>query len=142
GIYGGGPGAGLAAGWARRRGREVHVLEDAGRPPGPLDAALVFGRARDLVRNALEAIAEGGVVVWVGVAGPPPAGIAVPLLAGERCVRSVTGATRRDVAETLALAAAAPIEPAVETLPMAAVDEGLGRVRSGRTAASVVLVAD
>jgi alcohol dehydrogenase, propanol-preferring len=141
GLYGAGPVAALAAQVGRRRGHQIR-MPDGGGASGSLDAAVVLGPAKDVVRAALQAVVEGGRVVWVSELPNETAGIAVPLLAGEREILSVAGAGRRDVAEVLALSETAPLDPVVETFRMGAAEEALARLRSGGATATVVVVAD
>jgi alcohol dehydrogenase, propanol-preferring len=142
GIYGPEPATGLAVELARLRGQEALVLHDGSSLAADLDGALVFAPARDLVRHALEAVVDGGLVVWVDDVPDDPAGIAIPLPTRERQARSVAGATRRDVANLISLVTTSPIQPAVETFQMAAAEEALARLQTGRMTGSVVLLAD
>lgn len=140
GLYGSATSTGLAADLARLRGHEALVPQDGFVPPaGGLDAALVFSPANDLVRNALEAVVEGGMVVWVSDVPGHRASIAVPGLAEEPRVHWVAGATRSDLQDLLALVTTSPVEPAVETFPIAVAEEALARLRTGGATRSVVL---
>jgi propanol-preferring alcohol dehydrogenase len=58
----------------------------------------------------------------------------------ERVVRSVANLTRRDGEEFLALAPTVPVRTEVETLPLAAANEALDRLRTGRVRGAAVLV--
>jgi propanol-preferring alcohol dehydrogenase len=137
GIYGFGASAHLAAQVARFEGARVHVLtrspdaqrlalalgaESAGGvddpPPQPLDAALLFAPAGDLVPVALAALDRGGTLAVAGIhlSDVPSLNYARHLFQ-ERSLRSVTSNTRRDGEEFLAIAAAIPIE--VTTTPFA-----------------------
>jgi len=139
GIYGSPTATRLAADLVRLRGRAPLVAHDGYIPPAVLDAALVFWPERDCIRDALEAVVEGGMVVWVSHVPGDRAGISVPQLAGERRVRSVSGATRNDLEDLLALLMTSPVEPAVESFPMALAEEALARLRTGLAAGSLVL---
>ena len=140
GLYGSAGATRLAADLAGLRGRESLTLQGGRSAAADLDAALVFSPAEDLVRDALEAVVDGGLVVWVSEIPGDLVGIAAPLPTRERRVRSVAGATRRDMADLVALVTASPIEPAVEIFPMSEAEEAVARLRTGRTAGSVVLV--
>jgi D-arabinose 1-dehydrogenase-like Zn-dependent alcohol dehydrogenase len=48
----------------------------------------------------------------------------------------------RDVANLISLVTTSPIQPAVETFQMAAAEEALARLQTGRMTGSVVLLAD
>ncbi|HKA48099.1 MAG TPA: alcohol dehydrogenase catalytic domain-containing protein [Candidatus Dormibacteraeota bacterium] len=140
GLYGSATAAGLAADLVRLRGRAALVaLDERITPAVDLDAALVFWPAKDRIRDALEAVVDGGTVVWISHVPNDRAGISVPQLAGERRVRSVTGATRNDVEDLLALVTTSPVEPAMESFPMGGAEEALARLRTGRATAALVL---
>ena len=137
GIYGFGGSAHLAAQVALRRGATVHVVTRAEparrhalelgchsavpageRPPEPLDAAIIFAPAGELVPAALEALDANGTLALAGIHMTP----VPPLdydrhLFHERTVRSVTANTRADGEEFLALAARLGIS--VTTTPYA-----------------------
>jgi propanol-preferring alcohol dehydrogenase len=124
GIYGFGGSAHLTAQVAARQGAEVHVMTrsaDARRlalelgaasaasadapPPVPLDAAILFAPAGELVLPALAALDRGGVLAVAGIAlSDIPALVYQEHLFFERELRSVTANTRRDGEEFLALA--------------------------------------
>jgi len=140
GLYGSATATRLAADLVRLRGRVPLVARHGSVTPAvDLDAALVFWPAMDRVGDAVEGVVEGGVVVWVSHVPGDRAAIFVPQLAGERRIRSVTGATRNDIEDLLALVTTAPVEPAVESLPMAVAEEALARLQTGRAAGSLVL---
>jgi len=95
--------------------------EAAERPPAPLDAAILFAPAGNLVLPAMEALDRGGILSTAGIYLSP-----IPTLDYERHlfyekeIRSVTANTRADGNELLQLAAAIPIR--TRTLPMALED--------------------
>jgi alcohol dehydrogenase, propanol-preferring len=92
--------------------------EAAERPPAPLDAAILFAPAGNLVLPAMEALDRGGILSIAGIYLTP-----IPTLDYERHlfyekeIRSVTANTRPDGNELLELAAAIPIR--THTMPMA-----------------------
>jgi alcohol dehydrogenase, propanol-preferring len=124
GLYGFGGSAHLTAQVALREGAEVHVMTrsaDARRlalelgastaaeadvlPPVPLDAAILFAPAGDLVPRVLEALDRGGVLAVAGIhLSDVPRLVYQDHLFFERELRSVTANTRRDGEEFLALA--------------------------------------
>jgi propanol-preferring alcohol dehydrogenase len=137
GIYGFGASAHLAAQVARFEGARVHVLTRSAEaqrlalelgatsaggatdpPPEPLDAAILFAPAGELVPVALAALDRGGTLAVAGIhlSDVPPLNYARHLFE-ERTLCSVTANTRRDGEEFLAIAAAIPIE--VATTPFA-----------------------
>jgi propanol-preferring alcohol dehydrogenase len=87
-------------------------------PPAPLDAAILFAPAGNLVLPAMQALDRGGILAVAGIYLTP-----VPTLDYERHLfyekelRSVTANTRRDGAEFLRLAGEIPIR--TSTVPMA-----------------------
>src|SRR5919197_1479488 len=62
-------------------------------PPEPLDAAIVFAPAGELVPAALRALAPGGVIVCAGIHMSDIPSFPYELLWGERTVRSVANLT-------------------------------------------------
>jgi propanol-preferring alcohol dehydrogenase len=153
GLYGFGGSAHLTAQIALAEGAELYVptrgesarhraaamgavwTGDASeRPPDPLDAAILFAPAGDLVPHALAALDRGGVLVVAGIhlSKVPPLDYAVHLFE-ERVLRSVTANTRHDGEELLRLAprlgVRASTQPyAFEDAPQALVDLSEGRV--------------
>jgi len=86
-------------------------------PPAPLDAAILFAPAGNLVLPALEALDRGGILAVAGIYLTP-----IPTLDYERHLfyekelRSVTANTRRDGAEFLRIAGEIPIR--THTVPI------------------------
>ncbi len=160
GIYGFGASAHLTAQIALAQGAELHVLTrgagaralalelgaaSAGaahdRPPVPLDAAIIFAPAGDLVPLALEALEQGGTLALAGIhLSDVPVLDYQRHLFRERTLTSVTANTRRDGEELLRLAAALDVEAHVTTYPFARADAALEDLAAGRlTGAAVVL---
>ncbi|MEU6083572.1 zinc-dependent alcohol dehydrogenase family protein [Streptomyces sp. NPDC047108] len=158
GVYGFGASAHLTAQLALARGATVHVVTrspaaqrlarelgaaSAGPapPPEPLDSAILFAPAGDLVPVALEALDRGGTLSVAGVHLS-----AIPQLDyerhlfQERTVRSVTANTRED--GRALLAEAERLRPAVRLTryPMDRADEALADLASGRVTGVAVLV--
>ena len=159
GIYGYGASAHLAAQVALYEGAQVHVLTrsaDARRlalelgassagdaydaPPVPLDAAILFAPAGDLVPVALRALDRGGTLAIAGIhlSDVPRLDYETDLFQ-ERQVRSVTANTRRDGEEFLALAARIPIRPAVTHYPLTGVAAALADVAYDRLTGAAVI---
>ena len=133
GIYGFGASAHLTAQLAIHRGLRVHVLtrsieaqklaldlgvvsaagaQDA--PPEPLDAAILFAPAGELVPTALASLAPGGTLAVAGIhLSDIPALNYQDHLFQERSLRSVTANTRRDGDEFLQLATQLGLRPFV-----------------------------
>jgi propanol-preferring alcohol dehydrogenase len=110
-----------------------------GQAPEPLDAAIIFAPAGELVPAALRATAKGGVVVCAGIHMSDVPSFPYEILWGERVLRSVANLTRQDGAEFLALAPRVPVQTAVEPFPLADANAALARLRSGRIQGAAVL---
>jgi propanol-preferring alcohol dehydrogenase len=108
-------------------------------PPEPLDAAILFAAAGDLVPLALRAVAPGGSVVCAEIHKSDIPPFPYALLWRERVVRSVANLTHRDGTELLALAAEIPLRTEVATYALEDANEALGAARSGASATPVVL---
>ena len=108
-------------------------------PPEPLDAAILFAPAGELVPVALRAVERGGTVVCAGIHMSDIPAFPYSLLWQERVVRSVANLTRRDGEEFLALAPRARLRTEVESFPLSAANKALARLRDGRVHGAAVL---
>ena len=161
GFYGFGAAAHILTQVAIADGREVFAFTRAGddaaqrfarelgavwagsseeRPPEQLDAAIIFAPVGALVPAALAAVAPGGTVVCGGIHMSDIPSFPYELLWGERTVRSVANLTRADGEALLALAPRIPVETAVSTYPLEAVDDALADLRAGRFVGAAVIV--
>ena len=160
GIYGFGAAAHLVTQVAVARGQRVYAFTRAGDTasqefarsmgaawagatteiPEPLDAALIFAPAGELVPAALRATAKGGVVVCAGIHMSNIPSFSYELLWGERVIRSVANLTRRDGDDFLALAPRVPVRTEVERFPLAQANEALAALRGGRIHGAAVLI--
>ena len=159
GIYGFGASAHLAAQVALADGATVHVMTrsadarrlalDLGcasagdtfdRPPEPLDSAIVFAPAGEIVPAALEALDRGGTLAIAGIhlTDIPPLRYREHLFE-ERQVRSVTANTRRDGEEFLARAASIPVRVQTVLYPLERADEALADLAHDRITGAAVL---
>ena len=127
-----------AAAFARKLGCEW-AGDSLGPAPEPLDAAIVFAPAGELVPAALRATDRGGVVVCAGIHMSDIPSFPYELLWEERVVRSVANLTRRDGEEFLALAPRVPVRTEVETYPLERANEALDRLRHGEVRGAAVL---
>jgi propanol-preferring alcohol dehydrogenase len=161
GIYGFGGSAHITAQVALHEGATVHVLtrgaearrlalelgcasagEADDMPPEPLDAAILFAPAGELVKIALRALDRGGTLAIAGIhlSDVPPLRYADELFE-ERQLRSVTANTRADGEALLALAEAIPIRTTTVAYPFERADNALADLAHGRvTGAAVVHV--
>ncbi|HKQ18049.1 MAG TPA: zinc-dependent alcohol dehydrogenase family protein [Solirubrobacterales bacterium] len=161
GFYGFGAAAHILTQVAIADGREVFAFTRAGddaaqrfarelgavwagsseeRPPEQLDAAIIFAPIGALVPAALAAVAPGGTVVCGGIHMSDIPSFPYELLWSERTVRSVANLTRADGEALLALAPRVPVETAVSTYPLEAVDDALADLRAGRFVGAAVIV--
>ena len=159
GIYGFGGSAHITAQIALHQGLRVHVLtRGAGNrklaaelgvdsvgdatdaPPEPLDGAVLFAPAGELVPVAMRALDRGGTLAIAGIwlSDIPRINYADELFQ-ERQVRSVTANTRRDGEEFLALAARFGIRPTTVAYPMASAPAALADLAHGRFSGAAVL---
>jgi alcohol dehydrogenase, propanol-preferring len=109
-------------------------------PPEPLDAAIIFAPAGELVPQALKALAPGGSVVCAGIHMSDIPSFPYELLWHERTVRSVANLTRRDGEEFLALAPKVPVRTTVTTYPLEQTEQALADLRAGRFEGTAVVV--
>jgi propanol-preferring alcohol dehydrogenase len=120
----------LGAAWAGARAEDV---------PKPLDAAILFAPAGDLVPQALGVLKKGGVVVLGGIHMSPIPQMDYALLYHERVIRSVANNTRADGEEFLRTAAEIPIRTETETFPLAASNEALRALKHDGVRGAAVL---
>ncbi|MDT0344721.1 zinc-binding alcohol dehydrogenase family protein [Streptomyces litchfieldiae] len=159
GVYGFGGSAHLTAQVAIGRGARVHVLTRSAAaqdlalrlgaasagdahagPPEPLDAAILFAPAGDLVPVALAALDGGGTLSIAGIhLTELPALNYRRHLFRERTVRSVTANTRRDGREFLAAAAEHRVTATVVPYPFDRADAALDDLAAGRVTGAAVL---
>jgi propanol-preferring alcohol dehydrogenase len=119
----------------------VWVGDTADAMPAPLDAAIVFAPAGEIVPMALRALRKGGVAVLAGIHMTPiPAMEYGPHLFHEKTLRSVEANTRQDGEDFLREAAEIPIRPSVTTFPLEAANEALGALKADRFDGTGVLV--
>ena len=109
-------------------------------PPKPLDGAIIFAPAGELVPLALKATDKGGIVVCGGIHMSDIPSFPYELLWQERGVCSVANLTRRDGKEFLALAPRVPVRTTVETFPLTKANHALAELRAGRIHGAAVLI--
>lgn len=159
GIYGFGGSAHLTAQVALHLGMRVHVLTRgeenralaarlgadsvgaaADSPPEPLDGAILFAPAGELVPVALRALAPGGTLAVAGIwLSDIPVLNYDRELFRERQLRSVTANTRDDGEQFLRLAARYGIRATTHAYPMAVADRALADLAHGRFSGAAVL---
>lgn len=149
GLYGFGASAHIAIQVARHLGCRVFVMTREARhralaatlgaewtggatdpPPEPLDSAVLFAPAGELVPPALAALDRGGTLALAGIhVSAIPALDYQRHLFYERTLRSVTANTRQDGIELLRIAAAIPIRPHTVPFPLAQANEALRQLK-------------
>ena len=120
----------LGAAWAGGTGEPV---------PEPLDAALIFAPAGELVPLALGAVAKGGVVVCGGIHMTEIPALPYALLWGERVLRSVANLTRADGHAFLAVAPRVPVRTRVTAYALGDAQQALDDLRAGRFEGAAVV---
>jgi propanol-preferring alcohol dehydrogenase len=109
-------------------------------PPEPLDAAITFAPAGDVVIAALRALDRGGTVAINAIHLDRVPEFSYDALWWERSLRSVANVTRQDAREFVELAATIPIRPDVEVHPLRDGNLALQRIASGVVDGAAVLV--
>ena len=108
-------------------------------PGVPLDAAVTFAPAGEVVSLALRRLDRGAAVAVNAIHMSPIPTLEYEWLYGERAIRSVMNYTRRDAEEFLALAADVPVRATTEIYPLEAANEALLRVKEGFVHGAAVL---
>jgi propanol-preferring alcohol dehydrogenase len=159
GLYGFGAAGHVAIQLARGRGAEVYVATrdharhqalaaELGatwvggtfeRPPVPLDAAVVFAPAGEIIPAALAAVDRGGQVVLGGIHMSPTPPLPYELLYQERVVRSVANNTRADGHAFLAEAARLPVRTHTQLFPLDQANEALQALKYDAIRGAAVL---
>jgi len=161
GLYGFGAAAHILAQVAKWQGRSVFAFTRSGDvatqafarrlgaawaggsdtlPPEPLDAAIIFATAGELVPLALKAVRKGGRVVCAGIHMSDIPGFPYSLLWEERSLVSVANLTRQDGLDFLSLAPKAGIVTKTTTYPLQQANLALADLRAGRFEGAAVLV--
>jgi len=160
GLYGFGSSAHVTLQLARARGCEVYVCtrqashrelarrlgaawvgDSRDAMPAPMDGAILFAPAGDLVPVALRSLARGGTLALAGIyMTPVPALDYERDLFYERQVRSVTGSTRADGEAFLAEAARIPIRPETTRFGLEEANHALELLKRGGFPGSGVLL--
>jgi propanol-preferring alcohol dehydrogenase len=159
GLYGFGGSAHIAIQVARHLGCEVYVFSRGGAhrelaesmgaawvgdsfdaPPQPLDGAILFAPAGEIVPAALAALDRGGTLAIAGIhlSDVPPLDYQRHLFQ-ERTLQSVTANTRDDGRELLRLAQEIPIETTTQPYPLESANEALVDLKQDRIRGAAVL---
>ena len=108
--------------------------------PEPLDAAIIYAPAGELVPAALRAVRKGGRVVCAGIHMSDIPSFPYEILWEERQVVSVANLTRLDARAFLEVAPKADVETRVTTYPLESANDALDDLRAGRLQGAAVLI--
>jgi propanol-preferring alcohol dehydrogenase len=160
GIYGFGAAGHIVAQIARWQGRSVYAFTRSGdtaaqdfarqlgavwagtsdqRPDTPLDAAIIYAPAGELVPAALRAIRKGGKVVCAGIHMSDIPSFPYDILWEERQLLSVANLTRQDGLDFLKIAPQAGIRTQTTAFPLSEANEVLQKLRTGKILGAAVL---
>ena len=161
GIYGFGAAAHIMVQLARHEGRRVFAFVRTGDEtarafalslgcdwaggsdepaPEPLDAAILFAPAGELVPQALKQVRKGGRVVCAGIHMSDIPSFPYADLWGERSIVSVANLTRSDGVAFLKRAAEVPVRTTIARFPLEDANLALERLRQGRVEGAAVLI--
>jgi propanol-preferring alcohol dehydrogenase len=160
GIYGFGAAGHIVAQIARWQGRSVYAFTRSGDtaaqdfarrlgavwagasdelPEIPLDAAIIYAPAGELVPAALRAVRKGGRVVCAGIHMSDIPAFPYNLLWEERQLRSVANLSRQDGLDFLKIAPQAGIRTQTTVFPLSEANEVLAKLRAGQLLGAAVL---
>jgi alcohol dehydrogenase, propanol-preferring len=160
GLYGFGAAAHIIAQVAKWQGRSVFAFVRPGdhkatdfalevgavwaggsdeMPPEPLDTAIIFAAAGELIPQALKAVHKGGRVVCAGIHMSDIPSFPYRLLWEERELLSVANLTRRDAIDFLRLAPQVGIVTHTTRYPLREANQALHDLRNGNFEGAAVL---
>jgi alcohol dehydrogenase, propanol-preferring len=160
GIYGFGAAGHIVAQVARWQGRSVYAFTRSGDvaaqalarrlgavwagasdqlPETPLDAAIIYAPAGQLVPAALGAVRKGGRVVCAGIHMSDIPSFPYRLLWGERQLVLVANLTRQDALDFLKLVPQAGIRTETTAFPLSEANDVLTGLRTGQILGAAVL---
>jgi len=161
GLYGFGAAAHIVMQVARWQGRDVYAFSRPGdvaaqdfarslgalwagdssqAPPVPLDAAIIYAPAGELVPAALRAVRKGGRVVCAGIHMSDIPSFPYDILWQERELVSVANLTRQDGLDFFPVAAQVGIHTETHAYPLEQANQALDDLRHGRFQGAAVLV--
>lgn len=108
--------------------------------PPTLDRAIIFAPVGALIPLALKQLRPGGTLCINAIHTSPIPEMPYALLWGERTVRTVANATRKDAAEFLPLAAKIPIRPTVQSFTLGAANDALRKLKHSEVNGTAVLM--
>ena len=108
--------------------------------PAPLDSAIIFAPAGNLVPEALRSLNKGGTLALAGIyMSQIPALDYEKHLYYEKSIHSVTANTRQDGEELLRLAAEIPIRTQTQQFPLTEANQALQLLKAGKINGAGVL---
>jgi propanol-preferring alcohol dehydrogenase len=111
-------------------------------PPEPLNAAIIFAPAGELVPAALKNLKRGGTLVLGGIYMSPIPSFNYDQLYWERKIRSIANNTRQDGIDFLKVAAEIPIHTELHTFPLEQANQALQALKhDGIRGAGVLTIA-
>lgn len=108
-------------------------------PETPLDAAIIYAPAGQLVPAALRAVRKGGRVVCAGIHMSDIPGFPYNILWEERQLVSVANLTRQDGVDFLKIAPQAGIQTQTTAFPLSQANDVLAMLRTGQILGAAVL---
>lgn len=133
-----------------REGRHRKLASDLGAewvgdatdvPPQPLDCAITFAPAGEVVIAALRSLSKGGIVAINAIhLDRIPQFDYDSLLWGERQLRSVTNMTRQDGIDFLNIASEIGLRPNVVTFPLDRVNDALLHLKQDKLSGPAVIL--
>jgi alcohol dehydrogenase, propanol-preferring len=108
-------------------------------PPVPLDAAIIFAPAGEIVPAALQALKKGGTLALAGIHMSTIPPLNYDDLYWERVVRSVANNTRQDGEDFLRVAAEIPIKTQIEVFPLSEANRALNALKNDAIRGAAVL---
>jgi propanol-preferring alcohol dehydrogenase len=108
-------------------------------PDTPLDAAIIYAPAGELVPAALRAVRKGGRVVCAGIHMSDIPSFPYDLLWEERQLVSVANLTRQDGLDFLKVAPQAGVRTETTAFPLSEANEVLDKLRRGQVLGAAVL---
>lgn len=109
-------------------------------PPAPLDRAVIFAPAGSLVPPTLRLLRPGGTLAINAIHMTDLPSMPYAAIYGERTLRSVANATRRDGTEFLALAARIGLQPTVTRYALDDANRALLDLKQGQIDGAAVLI--
>jgi propanol-preferring alcohol dehydrogenase len=161
GLYGFGAAAHIVCQVAVARGQEVYAFtrtgDESGQAfarslgaiwagssqepaPAPLDAAIIFAPAGNLVPASLAATRKGGTVVCAGIHMSAIPSFDYSLLWGERVLKSVANLTRQDGDAFFRLVGEVELQTHVQPFALADANAAVQALRAGQVNGAAVLV--